>query len=181
VNNSMIDTIQDDLLAQVKIRQAVREDLPALEWDGELLHYRRLFADVFQYTQQGEAIIWLADLPGSGIIGQLFVHLHSQRADLADGVHRAYIYGFRVRSAYQGRGLGTHMMARAEEDLYQRGFTWVALNVGRDNPGARRLYERLGYSVVGPDPGRWSYIDNTGVLRHMHEPAWRMEKKLFFL
>jgi ribosomal protein S18 acetylase RimI-like enzyme len=168
----------DSELSRLTVRHARSTDLPAMEWDGELTHYRRLFAEVFKYTQQGLGLMWVAELPTVGIIAQLFVHLNSQRLELADGAERAYIYGFRVKAAYRSRGLGTLMMTLVEEDLVSRGFTWVALNVGRDNPDALRLYERLGYEVIGPDPGRWSYLDDKGVMQTVHEPAWRMQKRL---
>jgi ribosomal protein S18 acetylase RimI-like enzyme len=69
-------------------------------------------------------------------------------------------------------------MHTVEDDLRTRGFRQVTLNVGQDNRDARRFYDRLGYTVVGADPGRWSYIDDKGKRRDMHEPAWRMVKDL---
>jgi ribosomal protein S18 acetylase RimI-like enzyme len=166
------------LFEHLKMRQAERKDLPALEWNGELAHYRRLFEEVFRHTLTGEAIMWLADLSGEKIIGQLFVQVNSQRFELADGLGRAYIYGFRVREAYRNIGVGTWMMEFVEADLKKRGFKTVNLNVGQDNDGALRLYKRLGYEVIGPDPGRWSYMDNHGRLQQVQEPAWRMQKHM---
>lgn len=165
-------------LSRVNIRYATRADLSALEWNGEYAHFRRLYRDIYQSSLKGEAVLWVAELKGVGIIGQLFVQLISVRRDLADGVQRAYIYGFRIRPAFRGHGLGTRMMRVAEEDLLKRGFRWAVLNVGRENMEARQLYERLGYQVVAAEPGRWSYLDDQGVLREVNEPAWRMEKEL---
>jgi len=83
-----------------------------------------------------------------------------------------------VRPEFRGEGIGTTLMETAEEDLRQRGFQLVSLNVARNNQDARRLYERLGYQVVAPEPGIWSYIDHRGRRRQVEEPAWRMEKEL---
>jgi ribosomal protein S18 acetylase RimI-like enzyme len=166
-------------ISSVRIRTAAEEDLPALEWNGEYAHFRRLYQDIFRSSKRGEAVLWVAELEDQEIIGQLFVQLNSARPELADGIRRAYIYGFRVQAAYQGRGVGTRMMQAAEGDLLQRGYQLVTLNVNRDNPGARRLYERLGYRVVAAEEGRWSYVDDRGQRREVHEPAWRMEKKLY--
>jgi ribosomal protein S18 acetylase RimI-like enzyme len=69
-------------------------------------------------------------------------------------------------------------MRTIEDDLKQRGFHQVTLNVGQDNHAARRFYEHLRYFVVDSDPGRWFYIDDKGERRDMHEPAWRMIKDL---
>lgn len=166
------------LAAQVIVRQMVEADLPDLEWDGEYTHFRRLYAEVYESARLGRAVLWVAELPRRGVIGQLFVQLNSGRPELADGTNRAYIYGFRVRPDYRSQGIGSRLMRAAEEDLVRRGFRWVTLNVGQDNPDARRLYERHGYYSVATEPGEWSYIDHHGHRQEVHEPAWRMEKKL---
>ena len=165
-------------MEQMVIRPVTESDLPDLEWKGEYQHFRRLYAEAFHMMQNKKAILWVAVLPGVGLIGQLFVQLSSGRNELANGSTRAYIYGFRIKPDYQNHGIGTQMMQIAEKDLAQRGFQWITLNVGRDNPGARRLYERLGFRVVANEPGRWSYQDDQGMIRQVNEPAWRMEKRL---
>lgn len=163
---------------QVRVRQLRRSDLRALEWDGEFTHFRRLYEASYHSARNGNSILWIAELPPIGLIGQLFVQLISSRTELANGRSRAYIYGFRIKPAYQNLGIGSLMMAKAEADLRERGFDAVTLNVGKDNPGARRLYERLGYQVLAEEPGCWSYTDHEGRIRDVHEPSWRMEKKL---
>ena len=163
---------------QVCIRQANKDDLPDLEWNGEYTHFRRLYADTFLMASQGQAILWIAELKSSGLIGQCFVSLKGNRPDLADGITRAYIYGFRIRPEFRNHGIGRMMMHTIEDDLKDRGFRQVTLNVGQDNPDAQRFYDRLGYIVLGSDPGDWSYIDDKGKRRDVHEPAWRMIKDL---
>lgn len=165
-------------LAALKLRILRREDLPALEWDGEYTHFRRLYQDVYQSASRGSAVMWVAELPEAGIIGQLFVQLNSARRDLADGVRRAYLYGFRIKPQYRRFGAGSRLLQAAEEDLVRRKFTSLTLNVGKDNPAALRFYERHAYHVVGAEPGIWSYVDHMGMRREVNEPAWRMEKSL---
>ena len=160
------------------IRTARRSDLPALEWDGAYTHFRRLFARAYEYVLRGEAAIFLAEHPQDGIVGQVFVQYESNRPELADGNERAYVYSFRVKPAHRGQGIGTRLMETVENDLRARGFRRVTLNVAKDNPRARQLYERLGYRVVGEDPGQWSYEDHNGHRRFVSEPAWRMWKEL---
>ncbi len=162
----------------LSIRQAKRDDLTDLEWDGEYTHFRRLYADTFNMVEQGNALIWIACLDGKGLIAQCFVSLKGSRPELADGISRAYIYGFRVKPEHRNQGIGSMIMHTMEDDLWQRGFRQVTLNVGKDNHAARRFYDRLGYCVVGSDPGRWSYIDDKGKRRDMLEPAWRMIKNI---
>jgi ribosomal protein S18 acetylase RimI-like enzyme len=163
---------------QVSIRQATKDDLPSLEWNGEYIHFRQLYADTYRLTLQAKAIIWIAELNGTGLIGQCFVSLKGNRPELADGTVRAYIYGFRVKPRFRNQGIGTLIMNNIEDDLKGRGFKQVSLNVGQDNHAARRFYERLQYKMVGSDPGQWSYIDDHGKRRDVHEPAWRMIKDL---
>jgi ribosomal protein S18 acetylase RimI-like enzyme len=163
---------------KVIIRKMRREDLPGLEWEGELVHFRNIFRQVFDQYQDGEAVLWVAEFPPEGIIAQVFIQLNSRRRELANGNNRAYLFGFRVRPDFQNLGIGTRMLAAAEEDLIRRGYHSITLNVSRDNPDAQRLYERHGYRQVGLEPGRWFYTDHNGRRVEVNEPAYRMEKRL---
>jgi len=165
------------ITSHVIVRRATASDLPALEWNGELVHFRRIFADAYRLMQAGEAMMWVADLSGVGIIGQLFVHLYRQSGTAKHSPPYAYIYGFRVQPAFRGLGIGSLILQTAEAELARNGFHRVTLNVARDNPDALRLYQRFGYRIVAPDPGIWSYLDQNGVRVQVNEPAWRMEKE----
>ena len=174
-----MQSLSNEILpAQLNIRCAGEYDLAALEWEGEYVHFRRLFADTYKQSQTGKAKIWIAVIPEDHLIGQLFVSYYGARPELSDGVTRAYIYGFRVKPEFRNRGVGRKMMHTAEEDLWQAGFHIATLNVAQDNPAARRFYERIGYSVVANEPGNWSYLDQFGRRQDVCEPAWRMEKEL---
>lgn len=171
-------SLPEHWISKVLIRHLGEEDLPALEWDGVFSHFRRVYADAYYRALKGLSVLWVADLPAVGIIGQVFIQLSCQRLELADGDQRAYLYSFRIKPAYQNAGLGTRMMRVVEEDLISRGFRAVTLNVAKDNPRARALYERLGYRVIDHEPGIWSYFDHLGQRQTMVEPAWRMQKIL---
>jgi ribosomal protein S18 acetylase RimI-like enzyme len=165
-------------LNQVRVRRMESGDLPGLEWDGEFTHYRRIYADAFSRMQAGLAVHWVAELPGVGIIGQVFIQLICDRPELADGFDRAYLYSFRIKSQYRGQGIGTRVLNTVATDLRRRHFRILTLNVAKENLAARRLYEREGFRVVAHEPGIWSYTDHEGILHHVEEPAWRMERKL---
>ena len=169
---------EHELFSRLLVRQVTQHDLQALEWDGDYRHFRRLYRDIYHSACQGKAVLWVADLESEGVIGQVFVQLASARKELADGASRAYIYGFRVWPKYRRLGIGGHMLQIVEQDLTLRSFQLATLNVGRENQDARRFYERFGYQVVAAEPGRWSYLDDRGNRREVHEPAWRMEKHL---
>jgi ribosomal protein S18 acetylase RimI-like enzyme len=165
-------------LNQVIIRHLTPGDLPGLEWEGEYIHFRRIYADAYQRMVHGLSVIWVADLPGTGLVGQALVQLICDRPELADGSTRGYVYAFRVRRQFRSHGLGSRIMHMVEDDLVKRGYEKVTLNVAKDNPRARELYERLGYRAVAHEPGIWSYQDHLGAWRQVNEPAWRMEKAL---
>lgn len=166
-------------LSRVSIRTAVKKDLARMEWGGEYARFRRIYAEVFERSQRGLAVMWVADLAEAGLIGQALVQLENAgKPDMADGVRRAYVHSFRVRPDYRNAGLGTRLMAAVEADLVARGFKEAVLNVTRENPGALRLYRRLGYRVIGSDPGRWTYLDEKGIRREVEEPGYRMLKRL---
>lgn len=166
------------LLDQVIIRRATKSDLLAMEWEGEYTHFRRVYADAYERMRKGYSILWVAELPGVGLIGQVFIQLTCDRPELADGAERAYFYSFRVRKKYRSQGIGSRIMAVVEEDLRKRGFDYLTLNVAVDNLRAQQLYQRQGFHVVAPEPGIWSYLDENGNYRRVEEPAWRMEKAL---
>ncbi len=64
------------------------------------------------------------------------------------GAFVGYIQSICVAPDLRGRGIGTRLMAWAEERILKVTPN-VFLNVASFNPEARRLYERLGYEVVG--------------------------------
>lgn len=165
--------------AQVRIRRLQAADLPALEWEGAYIHFRRVYARAYERAERGQAALWVVAEEGGRLIGQVFVLLLSQ-ADplLADGRQRAFIHSFRVRPESRRAGLGSRLLHFAETDLIQRGFTTVCLNVARENESAIRLYERRGYRRLHSISGDWIYEDHLGVERQVHEPGWRMGKSL---
>ena len=162
----------------VQIRRLKQSDLPSLEWDGEYVHFRRLYQDIYSNSRSGNSILWVADLSGKGIIGQLFVQLKGTRMELADGKNRAYIFAFRVRNPYRCQGIGSLLLNRAEIDLVKRDFNFITLNVAQDNNEARNFYENRGYKVVSVEAGRWYYIDHLGRKQEVNEPSWRMIKMI---
>ncbi len=54
-----------------------------------------------------------------------------------------------VDEAYRGRGIGHALMQACLLDAQRKGGGWVGLEVRQDNVPARRLYENLGFTVVG--------------------------------
>jgi ribosomal protein S18 acetylase RimI-like enzyme len=64
------------------------------------------------------------------------------------GAFIGYVQTICVRAEERGRGLGTRLLGWAEARIFRESPN-VFLCVSTFNEAARRLYERLGYSVVG--------------------------------
>jgi ribosomal protein S18 acetylase RimI-like enzyme len=77
---------------------------------------------------------------GSQLVGFVILVMH--------GAFVGYVQSVCVEPGRRGQGLGRRLMAFAEERIL-RETPNVFLNVASFNPDARRLYERLGYEVVG--------------------------------
>jgi ribosomal protein S18 acetylase RimI-like enzyme len=64
------------------------------------------------------------------------------------GAFVGYVQTVCAAPAFRGMGVGTALMAFAERRVFRESPN-VFLCVSSFNPGARRLYERLGYAYVG--------------------------------
>lgn len=160
-----------------RIRPATPRDLLAMEWEGEYRRYRRLYQQAMAEALRGRCSILLADAGGL-VVGQVVVRFGTAPPQVGDAPDVGYLHAVRVRPAFRNRGIGTQLIMEAEALLRCRGFCRAALAVARDNPDARRLYERLGYAVIAEDPGDWSYLDDEGHWRQVHEPCHILEKVL---
>jgi len=111
-------------------------------------------------------------------IGQVFVHLREEGFLFNAQTQRGYLYALRVMTPFQRLGLGTTLVELAEKLMQAQGLRWSSIAVAKENAGAKRLYERLGYRVYAEDEGRWSYTNQHDQLIHVHEPCWMLEKAL---
>lgn len=163
---------------QIHIRPLEEHDLPGLEWGGEFAHFRRLYQQHYENSLSGNTLIWVAENSCAEIVGQVFLLLRSRSREIADGTFQAYLFSFRIKPAYRDQGLGGFMLEMVEDYLRVRGYRFLRLNVARANPLARRMYEKHGYRMIGPEPGVWQYQDQYGQWQTCSEPAWKMIKRL---
>ncbi len=161
----------------VIIRLATKEDLPKLEWFGRYTHFRNVFRRTFREQAQGKRLMLVADY-NRFPVGQLFVHRKREQPPPFDGRPRVYFYSLRVLDMFQGLGIGTHLLEEAEALVSTEGAQVAVIAAAKDNPRARKLYERLGYRVIGEDAGNWSYIDHRDRVQYVQEPCWVLEKLL---
>ena len=160
----MVDANTDRL--GVTIRDARRDDLRPLEWFGTMSAYREVIERAFARAEAGEIAFLVAEADGFPI-GQVW-------ADLTTGV----IWAQRVIPHLQSRGVGTRLMAAAENRLRAAGIRTAELAVGRGNPAALRLYERLGYRHVRDEVDRWQFTTPDGRRETVEEQVCVMRKAL---
>ncbi len=75
---------------------------------------------------------------------RMFVALQ-ELENLAPGTW--YVNVLAVRPEFRSKGLGTKLLARADETARALGKLGLSVIVSDDNAGARRLYERCGYAT----------------------------------
>ncbi|MBN9199982.1 MAG: GNAT family N-acetyltransferase [Microbacterium chocolatum] len=79
----------------------------------------------------------------------------------------------------RSKGIGTAIIAAAEAAAVATGHATISVGVGVDNPDARRLYERLGYTATGRiETYRYTYVDPDGDERSATETAEYLNKRL---
>jgi ribosomal protein S18 acetylase RimI-like enzyme len=76
--------------------------------------------------------------------------------------HAAFVADFEIYAPHRNTGAGTRAMQIFEQHLAGLGITEIHLRVAGDNPRAKRLYDRAGFTVTGirmmrviadPEPG----------------------------
>ena len=102
-------------------------------------------------------------------IGHVLVGLGGLRGTIS---HLLVLAGFR------DQGLGSALMAEAEDLIRGTGATQSRLAVEKVNVDAIRLYEHLGYMTAGESVETWPEPVPDGTLQPVHHPAWVMKKSL---
>ncbi len=74
-----------------------------------------------------------------------FVQFGPDGGSYEQDVERGVVENLYVRPDHRGDGLGSELLARAEQALLDAGVERVALEVLADNEAARRFYARHGY------------------------------------
>jgi GNAT superfamily N-acetyltransferase len=107
--------------------------LAGLEYDGQYFFNPRWATFAREFGWWRGLLRWMMFLPFAR---------HRRAGDLAVGA-------LAVDVAMRGKGVGTRLMAAVFDWACARDFQSVSLEVVDTNPGARRLYERLGFVAVG--------------------------------
>lgn len=107
------------------------------------------YPDNFFEAYQLETGLYFGIREGGRLVSMGGVHVLSEEHDVA------VIGNMVTHSEYRGEGLATMVTARLVEESFDR-VSLLALNVGRDNEPAVRLYERFGFESNNVFyEGRW--------------------------
>ncbi|GAA3188824.1 GNAT family N-acetyltransferase [Dactylosporangium siamense] len=102
----------------------------------------RQFATLLPDGLATEGQLLFAGVVDGEVVGFLWIGL-----PIADRP-QAWIYEIQVDEAHRRRGHGRALMLAAEDELRARGVARLGLNVFGHNPGARQLYESLGFETT---------------------------------
>lgn len=144
----------EDIRAQIVIRQARREDIPAtvrLLANDPLGQTRERYQDPLPdaYFQAFEAVSadanqFLAVMEYEGkIIGTLQLTFIPGLSRL--GSWRAQVEAVRIDDEFRGQSLGEHLMQWAIAKAKEQGCSMMQLTTDKSRREAHRFYERLGF------------------------------------
>lgn len=82
--------------------------------------------------------------------------------------HRVHVWGMYVAPSHRGKGIAAELMQGVIQHARSLpGVSWVLLSVSSAAPGARRMYERLGFQLWGTEPDALRYEGQSVVENHM--------------
>ena len=107
-----------------------------------------LWEEVGMWPHVAEDRIWyenaLTRNPGCALVWRDAGKILGTAVGAWDGL-RGWIYHLAVTQSHQGEGIGSALLAAAEERLHARGVRQINLMVYEENPRAEALYLRSGY------------------------------------
>lgn len=167
-------------MSRYTARKATLDDIPALKSVTGRDESRRLATDGRSYHPDNSMIVVEA---GGRIVGSVFLVFTrpSAWADAGDTSCLPQMISFVVRTENRNQGAGTFLEQAVEAEVRARGGNRLYLGVDPDhNPGALRLYERLGFRPLSQEKRRsaFTYTDENGVTREHVEWLIDMVKVL---
>ncbi|EKU50099.1 GNAT family N-acetyltransferase [Staphylococcus massiliensis] len=100
----------------------------------------------------GQTVLQILKLKGLGAISLLVQNFKSIKSliTMKEGYKGEYhVSMLAVLPEHQGTGSGTALLKATEDYALNEGFDTCSLTVKKDNHEARKLYEKMGYKIVG--------------------------------
>jgi len=127
---------------------AVREyaqawvDSGILALDEALKRAETQFAELLPDGLDTANQVFFTPMDGEESVGVLWVHFDESEE------RRAFIYDIQVWERLRRRGYGRAIIASLVDEARRRGARSIGLNVFGSNPGARALYDQMGFEVT---------------------------------
>ncbi|MEQ7128033.1 GNAT family N-acetyltransferase [Actinopolymorpha sp. B11F2] len=88
------------------------------------------------------------------------------------------IWTLSVRTELRSLGIGSVLIAAAEDRIRARGLRRAEISAEENNPRARALYERLGYVAYGREPASWDSEAEDGTIQRYETMCTALRKDL---
>ena len=131
-------------VGQIRLREMRKADMPRImALEKELFPEDAWTPDMFagEFAQPASRRLYLVAEQGDALIGSAGM--------MFSGGSQADVVTLAVDPAHWGQGTGTALLCALVEEAGRRGYTEVLLEVRKDNPRARRLYLRHGFTEIG--------------------------------
>lgn len=132
---------------RLSFRELEAADLSDLNWSGGPEHIRSVAA-ALEASYGGEVALLVGSLPNDRLIAMGGV-------DFRTSDEAGNIWMLAVHERFQSLGVGTQLITALEQKIINHGRPIARMLVEHDNPRARALYERLGYSEAGATLDSW--------------------------
>lgn len=158
VRQAVIDSVRQEIATRGVVGLPVTDlttfDLPDIEWSGSASHLRSV-ASLLKRVESGEIEYLALRAPGGEPVGKCCIDysLHEGAGEIAQ---------LATVDELQRLGLATRLIGAAEDRIRVRRHQWAIVGVEDNNPGARRLYERLGYESYDRWTDSWEAEDDDG-------------------
>jgi ribosomal-protein-alanine N-acetyltransferase len=149
------DDARPDAAPPVRLRKMRRADMTAImALEQELFPEDAWTPEMFaaEFAQPPSRRLYLVAEAGNALIGYAGM--------MFAGGSQADVVTLAVAPARWGEGTGTALLTALVDEAGKRGYQEVLLEVRKDNPRARRLYLRHGFTEVGIRRG---YYQPSGV------------------
>ncbi len=127
-----LQTVWDNLPEDERARQ----DRPV--WEKE---FRRKLAPYVEGTRTES---WIAEDMEGRFLGYLLL---GEGGGFLTAEPHGFVFDVWVAPEHRGKGIGKHLMDWATNWAKSKGFTKLKLEVAESNPGARHVYESLGFET----------------------------------
>lgn len=167
---SVRDVVDSQALDSLVVNDLTSDDLPDVAWAGGQYHLKAI-KKALERVPKGEVEYLAVRAPdGKPVsIGGIDYTAHE---------HAGTLWQLATRGELIGLGLGSRLIAAAEERIRRRGVMSAMVAVEDNNPKARALYERLGYRSVGREKTSWHHQDENGEIKLYQTEVTLLEKPL---